>query len=564
MRFFSAGCAPATARATRRVHVAARLAMALLASAPAARLAAEEAPAQFSVRLDTSKGPVVVEVHREWAPHGADRFHELVRSGYYDDARFFRVVAERWAQFGINGRPEVSVRWRERTIPDDPPKQSNTRGTVAFAFGVGGGRTTQVFINLGDNTRLDGEGFAPFGRVVEGMEAADALFAGYGEASGGGIRGGKQAPLFEGGNAWLARHFPRLDFIRHAEVVPATMPQAVEGDYVIRGFRFASGETLPELKLHYRTLGEPRRGADGHVRNAVLILHGTGGSGRGFLSETFGGRLFGPGQLLDAARYFIVLPDGIGHGGSSKPSDGLHARFPHYTYDDMVVAQHELLTGGLRVDHLVLVMGTSMGGMHTWLWGERYPGFMDGLVPLASAPAQIAGRNRVMRKMLMDAIRDDPGWEGGDYRQPPRRGLTTALDILMLMTSSPLQWHKTAPTRDAADAFLAEQITRRLATTDANDLLYAFDASRDYDPSPGLESIRAPLLAINSADDVVNPPELGLMEKLVPRVPRGRYVLIPTGPETRGHGTHSLPDVWGAHLARFLAEIGDEAAPLPR
>ena len=324
-------------RAARRVHVAARLAAILLASAPAARLAAEEAPAQFRVRLDTSKGPVVIDVHRDWAPHGADRFHELVRSGYYDDARFFRVVAGRWAQFGINGSPEVSARWRERTIPDDPPRQSNIRGTVAFAFGVAGGRTTQVFINLGDDTRLDHEGFAPFGRVVAGMEAVDALFAGYGEASGGGIRGGKQAPLFESGNAWLAREFPRLDFIRHAELIryggvaAATMPQAVEGDYVIRDFRFASGETLPELRLHYRTLGEPRRGADGHVRNAVLILHGTGGSGGGFLAETFGGRLFGPGQLLDAARYFIVLPDGIGHGGSSKPSDGLRARFPRYT-----------------------------------------------------------------------------------------------------------------------------------------------------------------------------------------------------------------------------------------
>jgi cyclophilin family peptidyl-prolyl cis-trans isomerase len=326
------------------VHATARLATILLALAPAARLAAEEAPAQFSVRLDTSKGPVVLEVHRDWAPRGADRFYELVRSGYYDDARFFRVIAGRWAQFGINGSPEVSARWRERTIPDDPPKESNVRGTVAFAFGVGGGRTTQVFINLGDNARLDGEGFAPFGRVVAGMEAVDALYAGYGEDSGGGIRGGKQAPLFEGGNAWLARHFPKLDFIRHAEVAPATMPQAVEGNYVIRGFRFASGETLPELVLHYRTLGEPRRGDDGRVRNAVVILHGTGGSGGGFLSETFGGRLFGPGQLIDAARYFIVLPDGIGHGGSSKPSDGLHAHFPHYTYDDMVVAQHQLLT----------------------------------------------------------------------------------------------------------------------------------------------------------------------------------------------------------------------------
>jgi homoserine O-acetyltransferase/O-succinyltransferase len=335
----------------------------------------------------------------------------------------------------------------------------------------------------------------------------------------------------------------------------AVVPQPVEGDYSVPDFRFSTGATLPALKIHYRTLGRPERDADGHVRNAVLVLHGTGGSGRNFISETFAGRLFGPGQLLDAARYFIVLPDGIGHGDSSKPSDGLHARFPHYNYDDMVAAQQRLLTDGLHVDHAVLVMGTSMGGMHTWVWGETYPGFMDGLVPLASVPTQIAGRNRVMRKMVMDAIRGDPEWQGGEYKQQPRRGLTAALDVLLLMGSSPLQWHKSAPTRAAADAFLDEQLARRYASTDANDMLYAFDASRDYDPSRTLEKIRAPLLAINSADDVINPPELGLMEALMPRVARGRYVLIPTGPETRGHGTHSLPAVWDAHLRSFLEQL---------
>ena len=335
----------------------------------------------------------------------------------------------------------------------------------------------------------------------------------------------------------------------------ASYPAPSEGDFVLHDFRFSTGETLPELKIHYRTLGRPARDDKGVTRNAVLVLHGTGGSGSNFLSDTFAGKLFGPGQLLDAARYFIVLPDGIGHGQSSKPSDGLRMRFPRYTYDDMVAAQYRLLTEELQVNHLFLVMGTSMGGMHTWVWGETHPGFMDGLVPLASVPAQIAGRNRVMRKMILDSIRNDPEWRNGDYQAQPRQGLTAALHILMLMTSSPLQWQKTAPTRDQADAFLAEQVQRRFAATDANDMLYAFDASREYDPSKDLEKITAPVLAINSADDEVNPPELGLMEKLMPRVKHGRYVLIPTSDETRGHGTHSLPAVWGRYLEEFLRTL---------
>ena len=339
----------------------------------------------------------------------------------------------------------------------------------------------------------------------------------------------------------------------------ASYPAPVEGDFVLRDFAFATGETLPQLKLHYRTLGRPVRDEKGTTRNAVLVLHGTGGAGSNFLSETFAGRLFGPGQLLDAARYFIVLPDGIGHGQSSKPSDELRMRFPRYTYDDMVAAQYRLLTEGLGVNHLFLVMGTSMGGMHTWVWGERHPGFMDGLMPLASVPTQIAGRNRVMRKMILDAIRSDPEWKNGDYAAPPRQGLAAAIHVLMLMTSSPLQWHQTAPSRDAADAFLAEQVQRRLAATDANDMLYAFDASREYDPSKDLEKIAAPVLAINSADDEVNPPELGLMEKLMPRVKRGRYVLLPTSAETRGHGTHSLPAVWGQYLEAFLKQLASRA-----
>jgi homoserine O-acetyltransferase/O-succinyltransferase len=334
----------------------------------------------------------------------------------------------------------------------------------------------------------------------------------------------------------------------------AQYPDPVPGDFVVRDFRFASGETLPELRLHYVTIGQPRRDAGGVVRNAVLILHGTGGSGRQFLSRNFADVLFGPGGLLDARSHYIVLPDGIGHGSSSRPSDGLRTRFPRYTYADMVAAQYRLVTEGLHVDHLRLVMGTSMGGMHTWMWGEAYPGFMDGLVPLASVPTAIAGRNRIWRKMIQDSIRGDPAWNGGHYTsQPP--GLEGAVRILALMAGSTVQAQKDAPTRDAADALLVEQMRARAAGVDANDMLYYFDASRDYDPSAGLGRITAPLLAINSADDLINPPELGLMEALMPKVARGRYVLLPITAETRGHGTHSWPALWQRHLKEFLATL---------
>ncbi|PYS82650.1 MAG: hypothetical protein DMF67_12030 [Acidobacteria bacterium] len=331
-------------------------------------------------------------------------------------------------------------------------------------------------------------------------------------------------------------------------------PSPVEGDFVIRDFHFRSGESLPELKLHYATIGTPARDQAGVVRNAVLVMHGTGGAGTQFLTPQFAGVLFGPGQLLDATRFFIVLPDGIGHGKSSKPSDGLRARFPRYTYDDMVAAQYRLLTEKLNVNHLRLVMGTSMGGMQTWVWGETYPDFMDALMPLASLPVEIAGRNRVMRRMIMDAIRDDPAWMGGEYKNEPQEGLRSALNILLLMGSSPLQWQKAAPTREAADRFYAERLKAQLAHTDANDMLYQFDASREYNPAPKLETIKAPLVAVNSADDLINPPELGLMERGVKRVKRGRYVLIPTSDQTRGHGTHSLPAIWQQHLAALLEE----------
>jgi len=340
-----------------------------------------------------------------------------------------------------------------------------------------------------------------------------------------------------------------------AQVAPAiNYPTPVEGDQVIPNFRFRSGDVLPELKIHYRTIGTPVRDGSGVVRNAVLILHGTGGAGTQFLSAQFAGVLFGPGQLLDATRYFIILPDGIGHGGSSKPSDGLHARFPHYTYDDMVAAHHQLLTDKLGVNHLRLVMGTSMGGMQTWVWGETYPDFMDALMPLASNPVEIAGRNRMMRRMLMDSIRNDPAWNNGEYKTQPQQGLIAAENILLLMGSAPLQWQKQAPTRDAADKFYEDRVKAAVARADANDMLYQFDASREYNPSTQLETIKAPLAAINSADDLINPPELGLMEQNIKRVKRGRYVLIPISDQTRGHGTHSLPAIWQQYLRALLDE----------
>lgn len=331
----------------------------------------------------------------------------------------------------------------------------------------------------------------------------------------------------------------------------------VEKDYYLADFQFQDGKTLPRVRLHYRTLGQPQVDKQGIVRNAVLLLHGTTGNGAGFLRPNFADELFGPGQLLDASRYYLILPDGIGHGQSSKPSDGLRAHFPEYTYDDMVAAQYRLVTEGLGVNHLRLVMGTSMGGMQSWMWGYQYPTFMDALMPLASLPVEIAGRNRMIRRMIMDAIRTDPAWQNGDYTvQPP--GLTTAIYALLFMTSSPLQWQRQAPTRDQADALLAEMVENYRAQLDANDMLYAFNASRTYNPAPYLAQIKAPLLAINSADDQVNPPELGLIETTIGRAPRGRFVLLPTDETTRGHGTHSWPALWKQYLAALLAESAQD------
>ncbi len=340
-------------------------------------------------------------------------------------------------------------------------------------------------------------------------------------------------------------------------IATAAFGQGTQGNYYVPHFRFDSGGRLDTLRLHYTTLGTPHRDAHGVVRNAVLIMHGTGGTGRGFLAAHFAGVLFGPGELLDTAKYYVILPDDIGHGGSSKPSDGLHARFPHYTYDDMVRAEHLLVTQHLHVNHLRLVMGTSMGCMHSWMWGYMYPNFMDGLVPLACAPTQIAGRNRMMRTMIMDDIRDDPAWDGGDYKTEPQAGLRAALQILYIMVSAPLLQQREAPTRDAADSVIRAYVAHGLRTMDANDEMYAFASSLNYDPRPYMSRITAPVLAINSTDDLINPPVLNaqLILPYIKRAKHVRFIEIPQGPNTHGHSTHSYPAVWGHYLRDFLASL---------
>jgi homoserine O-acetyltransferase len=333
-------------------------------------------------------------------------------------------------------------------------------------------------------------------------------------------------------------------------------PPMTEADYVIKDFTFNSGGTLPELRIHYRTFGAPRKNAQGVVTNAVLVMHGTGGTGDQFAGRGFAGELFMPGQPLDAAQYYIILPDDIGHGKSSKPSDGLRATFPKYGYQDMLTAEHALVTDGLGVNHLRLVMGTSMGGMHTWLWGERWPGFMDALMPLASVPGQISGRNRVWRRVVIDAIRNDPEWHGGNYTKQPQSARTAA-QMLWLVSSNPVIRQRNAPTLAQSDKEIDDYVANWLRTGDANDQLYALESSFDYDPGPGLEKITAPLFAVNSADDLVNPPEIGLLEKEITRVPKGRAIMIPLSDRTAGHGTHTIAAVW----KQYLVELLQQSAP---
>lgn len=336
-------------------------------------------------------------------------------------------------------------------------------------------------------------------------------------------------------------------------VSAADYPAPTEGDYAVQDFKFANGETLPELRLHYRTIGKPVKDVNGAVQNAVLITHGTTGSGAQFIRPEFAGELFGAGQPLDASKFFIVLPDGIGHGKSSKPSDGLHAKFPRYGYRDMVAAQFRLLTDGLGVNHARLVMGTSMGGMHTWVWGEVHPEFMDALMPLASLPTQISGRNRGWRRTVIDAIRHDPEWRGGDYAAQPQ-SLRTAAAMLWLMSSNPPLRQAESPTLAKTDEAFDRFVNDYLKTGDANDVLYAIEASHDYDPGADLEKIRVPLVAVNSADDLINPPELGILEREIKRLPHGRAVVIPLSDKTRGHGSHTVAALWKSELEALLKE----------
>ena len=326
-----------------------------------------------------------------------------------------------------------------------------------------------------------------------------------------------------------------------------------EGDFVIHDFKFNNGESLQELRIHYTVFGTPVKDPSGTTRNAVLIMHGTTGSGHQFIKPEFSGVLFGPGDLLDTAKYFIILPDDIGHGKSSKPSDGLHAHFPHYGYRDMVEAEYRLISEGLGVNHLRLVMGTSMGGMHTWLWGEIHPDFMDALMPLASLPTQISGRNRVWRRVIIDAIRNDPEWKDGDYAAQPQ-SLGVAAEMLFFMSSNPPVRQKEMPTLAESDTVLDRFVSSYMKHADATDVLYAVESSHDYDPGPDLENIKAPLLAVNSEDDLINPPELHVLEKEIKRVPHGKYVIIPFSDKTRGHGTHTLAAVWKNHLEDLLNE----------
>ncbi len=328
---------------------------------------------------------------------------------------------------------------------------------------------------------------------------------------------------------------------------------AKDGTYIIKNFRFGTGESLPELKLHYLMLGKPHRDAAGHTDNAVLLLHGTGASAHSLLNPAFSEVLFGRGQPLDIGKFYIILPDDIGHGESSKPSDGLRMHFPQYDYTDMVASQHAMLLDGLHVDHLRLILGTSMGCMQSFVWGENYPQFSDALAPFACLPVELAGRNRMWRYMAMQIIRDDPAWKNGDYTKEPVEGLR-GNDLILIAGSAPLLMQNNFPTRASAEAYVDRTLNTLIAHTDANDFLYYVNASRNYNPEPKLSTITAPVLWINSADDFINPPELGIAQKLVTRMPHAKFILIPISDATRGHGTHTQAAVWKDYLIEFLRE----------
>ena len=333
----------------------------------------------------------------------------------------------------------------------------------------------------------------------------------------------------------------------------ATKWPTTDGSVTLPNFKFGTGETLPELKLHYLTLGTPHRNAAGHVDNAVLLLHGTGGNAHTLLNPIFSNVLFVPGGVLDIQKYFIILPDDIGHGESSKPSDGLHMKFPAYDYDDMVRADR-LMLDEMKVDHLRLILGTSMGCMQGFVWGETYPDFMDALAPFACLPVEIAGRNRMMRYMAIQDIKLDPAFDGGEYKTEPEDGLRGANEMLLIMGTTPLLAQKAAPTRQAAEQYIDGYLQRTMTHTDANDMIYYLNASRNYNPEPKLETIKAPVLWINSGDDFINPPDLGIAERLAKRIPHGRFILIPESEKTRGHGTHTDAAEWKDDLAELMRQ----------
>jgi homoserine O-acetyltransferase len=334
---------------------------------------------------------------------------------------------------------------------------------------------------------------------------------------------------------------------------PPTWPTK-DGSYDISNFHFKDGESIVSLHLHYLTLGKPHRNDAGHIDNAVLLLHGTGGSAQSLLNPVFSDVLFGPGQPLDITKYYLIFPDDIGHGQSSKPSDGLRMHFPQYDYDDMVASQHAMLVDGLHVDHLRLIFGTSMGCMQSFVWGETFPTFADALMPMACLPVEIAGRNRMMRYMAMQAIRLDPAWDNGDYTTEPTLGIRSANEFLLVMGSSPLQMQKNEPTRAQAEAYVERYVAVTVPRVDANNLIYYVNASRNYDPSAKLSAITAPVLWINSADDFINPPELGIAEEMVKRMPHAKFILIPISDATRGHGTHTQAAVWKDYMIDFLRQ----------
>ena len=321
--------------------------------------------------------------------------------------------------------------------------------------------------------------------------------------------------------------------------------------YDLPNFKFGTGETLPALHLHALTLGKPHRNAAGHTDNAILLLHGTGGNATSLLNPVFSDALFGPGQPLDSSKYFLILPDDIGQGESSKPSDGLHAHFPAYDYDDMVRSQ-KLMLADMGVDHLRLILGTSMGCMQSFVWGETYPGFADALAPFACLPVPLAGRNRAWRYMAIQAIKNDPAWLGGEYKSEPIEGLTFANDLLLIAGIAPLQLQKNYPTRESVEHYVDTAVARSVASTDANNLIFYVNASRNYNPAPNLAKITVPVLWINSADDFINPPELGIAQQLVTQMPHARFRLIPISDATRGHGSHTVAALWKDDLIQLL------------